>query len=413
MQDIKATQATNILILGGGYAGIMATLRLAHKTKRRNIAITLINGLDYFVERPRLHEAATGSEMKERPIAQMLRGTKAQFKQAWVTAIEPATQLVYVKTADGEQQLPYDYLINALGSRVNRTSAPGVAEYAYTLDATGNLTTSALRAKLASYQGQSLRAVIVGGGATGVEAATQIKGLISQSDVAIVTQGKLGAFKGERVQKHIAAAFAEQAITVHENSQVVRVDQDAVVLPKQRIPADVIVWAGGFQAPPIAQTAGIHVNEQNQMLVDPNLRSLSHPNIYAAGDAMMTIEEPGAPMRMSVFTALVSGAQAGDNVAAVVRGEAPKPLSYVWYGQGIALGPNDAVGFSTYPVDVAWPLILRRGIAVKMRNFFVWYLTVALEIERRIPGSFFWNGKGRYARQQRRQQQHQSPEAVI
>ena len=103
--------------------------------------------------------------------------------------------------------------------------------------------------------------------------------------------------------------------------------------------------------------------------------------------------------------AYVSGAQAAENIAAEIKGKAPQPLSFVWYGQGIALGPHDAVGFATYPRDMAWPLILRRILAVKIRNFFVWYLGAALELERRIPGSFYWNGKGRYAQQKRRQKQ--------
>jgi NADH dehydrogenase FAD-containing subunit len=181
------------------------------------------------------------------------------------------------------------------------------------------------------------------------------------------------------------------------------VKQDGVVLDSSRIQANVIIWAGGFSASPIARQAGMRVNAQNQMLVDPYLRSLSHPNIYAVGDVAYPVEEPGVPMRMSLFTALVSGAQAAENIAAELKGNSPKPLSFVWYGQGIALGPQDAVGFSTYPADVAWRLIFRGTVAVKIRNFFIWYLGTVLEMERRIPGFFFWNGKQRYAKQQRRQ----------
>ena len=107
-------------------------------------------------------------------------------------------------------------------------------------------------------------------------------------------------------------------------------------------------------------------------------------------------------MRMSLFTALVSGAQAAENLAAILKGKPPKPLSFVWWGSGIALGPRDAVGFGTYPADVAWPLIFRGMSALRVRNFFVWYLGAALELERRIPGSFLWTGKRRYTRQQRR-----------
>jgi NADH dehydrogenase FAD-containing subunit len=165
-----------------------------------------------------------------------------------------------------------------------------------------------------------------------------------------------------------------------------------------------VIWAGGFIASPLAREAGLRVNGQNQVLVDPYLRSLSHPNIYAVGDAACPVEEPGVPTRMSLFMALASGAQAAENIAAGLKGQTPQPLSFVWYGQGIALGPHDAVGFGTYPADVAWPLVLRRWLAVKIRGFFVWYLGTVLELERRIPGSFYWNGKGRYNQQKRRQQ---------
>ena len=194
----------------------------------------------------------------------------------------------------------------------------------------------------------------------------------------------------------------EQSISLREQCRVMKVEADSVVLGSGRIPADIIIWAGGFRASSLARQAGVRVNAQNQILVDPYLRSLSHPNIFAVGDAAHPVETPGAPMRMSLFTALVSGAQAAENLAAILKGKPPKPLSFVWWGSGIALGPRDAVGFGTYPADVAWPLIFRGMSALRVRNFFVWYLGAALELERRIPGSFLWTGKRRYTRQQRR-----------
>jgi len=397
------TQTTNIIVLGGGYAGVMAALRLASRTKRLDTTITLVNALGHFVERPRLYEQATGITLGNKPITQMLRGTKAQFLQGWVTAIDPVQQIVTVQMTNGEQRLPYHYLVNALGSRVDRNTVPGVKVHAFTLDPYGDLTTQALEAKLTAYGEKAFRVVVVGGGATGVEAATQIKGKYPHSEVHIVSQGEVGAFKGALVQEHIAAAMKEQSITMHENARVCAVETDGVALDSSRIEADVIIWAGGFSASPLAREAGIRVNAQNQMLVDPYLRSLSHPNIYAVGDVASPVEEPGVPIRMSLFTALVTGAQAAENIAAEIKGKAPHLLSFEWYGQGIALGPQDAVGFSTYPADVAWNLIFRRKVAVNIRNFFIWYLGTVLEMERRIPGSFFWTGKRRYAKQQRRQ----------
>ncbi len=397
------TQTINIIVLGGGYSGVMAALRLASKTKRLDTTVTLVSALEHFVERPRLQEQATGMSPNHRSIAHMLRGTKVHFLQGWVTAIDPTRQCIHAQTSNGEQQLACDYLVIALGSRVGRHLIPGVNEHALTLDPYGDLTTAALKSKLTAYGKNAFRVVVVGGGATGVEAATQVKGRYPQSEVSIVTQGEVGAFKGTAVQKHITAALQEQAIAIHENARVNKVEQADVVLASGQIPADIIIWAGGFVASPLAREAGLQVNAQNQVLVDPYLRSLSHPNIYAVGDAAYPVEEPGVPTRMSLFTALVSGAQAAENIAAEIKGKSPQPLSFVWYGQGIALGPQDAVGFATYPADVAWPLILRRMLAVKIRDFFVWYLGAALELERRIPGSFYWNGKNRYAQQKRRQ----------
>jgi NADH dehydrogenase FAD-containing subunit len=397
------TQSINVMILGGGYSGVMAALRLASKTKHLNTTITLVNALDYFVERPRLHEQATGMTSRQRPLAQMLRGTKVHFLQGWATAIDPVRKYIQVKTDRGEQQLSYHYLINALGSQVNRQAIPGVRENAFTLDPYGDLTIEALKSKLTAYGKKPFRVVVVGGGATGIEAATQIKGAYPQSEVSLVTQGEAGAFKGPRVQKHLITALREQRIVVYENAPVKRVEQDGIIVDSGQLPADIVIWAAGFVASPLARQAGLPVNAQNQILVDPYLRSLAYPSVYAVGDAAYPVEEPGVPTRMSLFMALVSGAQAAENIAAEIKGQAPQPLSFVWYGQAITLGPQDAVGFGSYPVDVAWPLILRRWPAVKIRNFFVWYLGAVLELERRFPGSFYWNGKSRYANQKRQQ----------
>src|SRR5688572_13487075 len=102
------TQPIKIIVLGGGYSGVIAALRLAGRTKRLDTTITLVSALDYFVERPRLHEQATGMTSTHRPLAQMLRGTRVHFVQGWATAIDPVRQYVQVKTDRDEQQLSYN-----------------------------------------------------------------------------------------------------------------------------------------------------------------------------------------------------------------------------------------------------------------------------------------------------------------
>jgi NADH dehydrogenase FAD-containing subunit len=109
-------------------------------------------------------------------------------------------------------------------------------------------------------------------------------------------------------------ALTTQGIHMIEQQRVTAVTANAVILTERQLTADVIIWAGGFVASPLARAAGIQVNERNQLLTDPFLRSLSYKTIYAVGDMAFPVAEPGAPMRMSLFAALVSGAQAADNI---------------------------------------------------------------------------------------------------
>ncbi|MCL4262107.1 MAG: FAD-dependent oxidoreductase [Anaerolineae bacterium] len=222
-------ETIKVVVLGGGYAGIMAALRVAGKTKRQPTTVTLINALDYFVERPRLHEQATGTPLHGKPIQEMLRGSRAKFRQGWVKTILPDEQVVVVDTAVAEQRLPYDYLINALGSRVDRQIVPGVDEYAYILDPYGNLTADMLHKWLKARGARPFRTVVVGGGATGIEMAAQLIGIYPLAAATLITQGEAGAFKGPRIQKHIRQALAEQDISVVEHCRVLQVE------PEQRL----------------------------------------------------------------------------------------------------------------------------------------------------------------------------------
>ena len=80
---------TRIVILGAGYAGMTAALRLAHKTRRLPVEITLVNGSATFVERIRLHQAAAAEQVRQRSIPKLLHGTHVRFVQGWAAAIAP------------------------------------------------------------------------------------------------------------------------------------------------------------------------------------------------------------------------------------------------------------------------------------------------------------------------------------
>jgi NADH:ubiquinone reductase (H+-translocating) len=130
------------------------------------------------------------------------------------------------------------------------------------------------------------------------------------------------------------------------------------------------------------------------VLVDANLRSITHQSIFAIGDSACPLAPTGAPYRQSAFTALISGAYAADVILAEKNRRELPPFSFSTFGQGIAIG-NDGVGFFSYPDDKQRLLIVRGRTARHIRNFFVWLVCYVLKVERRFPGRFFWLGRRR------------------
>src|SRR5829696_1450718 len=128
---MKGRKTMKILIIGAGYAGTVAALRLAGKT--RNAEITLVNAVPHFIQRIRFHELATGKNPRKYDLLKMLRGKRIQFVQGHVTSIDPNQHEVTAQTATGAQRLSYDKLVYALGSYVDMDAVPGAREYAFSV----------------------------------------------------------------------------------------------------------------------------------------------------------------------------------------------------------------------------------------------------------------------------------------
>jgi NADH dehydrogenase len=392
---------TQIIAIGAGYAGMLATVRLAGKLRRTNVRITLVNTSDVFVERLRLHELAAGKTMHPRAIVDTLAGTGVQFVQGRVTHIDPAQ--ITIQTPNSIQSMPYDKLLVTLGSTIDRHTIPGVLEYAYTLTPDGERSAPALREVLREQNQIGGRVVVVGGGATGIEAAAELTDAYPNLNVHLATQGAMGLFLNEPVAAYMRQSLLKRGVTIQEYTAIQRVrEANLLTADGESIGYDVCLWNGGFAVPGLARESGVAVNERGQILIDPFMRSISHPNIYAAGDCADTVEEPGTPLRMSAYTAVITGAHAADCLAAAVRGQQPKPLSFAYAGQGIALGRQHGIGFGKTPDDQPKAPYFTGRAGYEIREFFVRLLMSLPNLERRIPGFFYWPGKGRYAAMKRR-----------
>ncbi|MET7427719.1 FAD-dependent oxidoreductase [Streptomyces flaveolus] len=330
-----------IVVLGAGYTGAITAGRLARRLRREDVAITLVNAEPDFVERVRLHQLATGQDLKPRPFGEMFAGTGVELRLARVTGVDVDRRTVAVTDANGAGELEYDTLVYALGSGWNDQGVPGVAEHAHEI--AGRAGALRLRERLAGLAaGQPV--VVVGGGLTGLEAVAEIAEARPDLDVALAARGGLGDWLSAKGRAHVRKVFAGLGITVHEHTAVTAVAADHVTTADgTSVPAAVTVWTTGFAVHPIARATSLEVTGTGQIVVDRSMRSVSHPDVYAVGDAALAMGPGDKPLRMSCASGVPTAWQAADAIAArLTGGKLPEvPLRY--FNQCISLGRKDGL----------------------------------------------------------------------
>lgn len=379
-----------VVVVGAGYAGMTAALRLGKRARKRGASVTLVNGAGEFVERIRLHQAGSGQTLKQRPIAALLRGTGVAFVQGRVTALDAEARQLSVTAADGSAQtLGYDTLLYALGSTIDVDSVPGVREHALAL--AGPEAAARLTGELPALAERGGWLLVCGGGLTGIEAATELAERWPGVQVALATREKLGARLSQKGRAHLRRVFARLGIEIHEGAEVTRLAAGRAELANgEALPFDRCLWAGSFSVPPLAREAGLQVNSRGQIVVGPDLRSLSHPEIVVAGDAAAFAEDPGAPIRMACATAMPEGAAAADTILAGLAGQPAAAFRYRYLFQCISLGRKDGLIQFVHDDDAPREKIITGRAAALFKEQICRYTTFMLGMERRRPGSYGW-----------------------
>lgn len=330
-----------IVVLGAGYAGAITAGRLAKRLHRDDVEITLVNGEAEFVERVRLHQLATGQDLPSRPLRDLYAGTGVQVRQAWVTAVDADRKSVALTGEHGAETLGYDTLVYALGSTAADHGVPGVAEYAHSV--AGKQGALRLRARLGELE-PGATVLIAGGGLTGIEAATEIAEARPDLKVTIAARGGVGDWLSDKAQGHLRVVLDRLGITVHERADITRVEADRVVTDAAgEIPAHVTVWTAGFAVHPIAAASTLAVSDTGRIVVDGTMRSVSHPDVYAVGDAALAEGAGGKHLRMSCATATPMAWQAADALAARLAGRKVPETTIGYNAQCISLGRRDAI----------------------------------------------------------------------
>jgi NADH dehydrogenase FAD-containing subunit len=185
--------------------------------------------------------------------------------------------------------------------------------------------------------------------------------------VRLLSRGEPGSMMGPKAKAHLRRALDRLGVDVRTGVTVAEVRPGAVALEGgERLPTDTTLWTTGVRVAPLAAQAGIATDDLGRVLVDPGLRSVSHPEVYAIGDAA-AIRQGYGVVHGTCQSGIPSAAHAAESITRRLRGKDPKPFRFGYIHQPVSLGRKDAVIQFTHPDDTPsrWYLKGRAAIAYK------------------------------------------------
>ncbi|GAB3992530.1 FAD-dependent oxidoreductase [Glycomyces albus] len=369
---------TRIIVVGGGYAGVLAANRL---TQRDDVSVTLINSRSTFVQRLRLHQFVTGSDEAVVHYRKVL-ADPVRLVVDEVTGIDATGRAVTL--SDG-RAVGYDYLVYAVGSASPEPRVPGAREFAHRMDTLEEA--QRLRSALDDVP-ETAPLTVVGGGPTGVETAAE---LAEQGRrVTLVCGGELVPYLHRRARRTAAKRLAELGVTVLEgpDKKVAEVSRETVLLTGgETLPSQLTVWTVGFGVPDLAARSGLSTDADGRMLTDETLTSVDDDRIVAAGDAVAPSD---TPFRKSAYSAGCLGGHAADTILARIAGKRPEPLNLSFNAMCVSLGGRTGIFQIGNRDDVATGVYIpgRAGSALKRLSYKA--SIKHLIDEARKPGSHTW-----------------------
>ena len=339
---------TNIVVIGAGYAGVLATKKLEKKLRKKKLAdetqITLIDKHPYHTMLTELHEVAAcrvGEESVKMNLDQIFAGRKVNVVLDTVTKVDFENNKVQGKN----NVYDYDYLVVAAGSKPTYFGVEGAEENSYTLwsydDAVklrdrihdcfrmaADETDEAKRKELLSFY-------VVGAGFTGVEMVGELveytpilckRFNIKREDVTIVDVDGLSRpvpILPEKLSNKVDKRLRKMGVDVVMNASVVGVGKNFIKLKKNdeitEHVAGTVIWTAGIESSEITSDIAKEVTSggRGRIQVDEHLRSVDHENVYVIGDNMLyTAPGEERPVPQMVENAEHSAATVAKNILA-------------------------------------------------------------------------------------------------
>jgi NADH dehydrogenase len=355
--DRRTGDGPQVLIIGGGFAGLSALQALAHT----GAAVTVIDRNVYSTFQPLLYEVATAGLTAADVAYPLWSATfrhRGSFRKGELTGLDLSRRIVTLKAAE---QLSYDYLIIATGVSAAFFGVTGAAEHAVGLytrrDAITlrNTLMDELERRNEGLAAPELDVTIVGGGATGVELAGTLAELRNFALPAVYPYVDRSMFRvrliemapallmpyKERLRRYTRQQLVDRGVEVQLDTAIKEVRRGSVLLADgSEHRSDITVWAAGVGGPDADWTAGLLRGKGGRIEVGADLRVTGQDRVFAAGDVCIN---PDDPVPQLAQPALQQGRHAGEQVARLTAGKPTRPFRYRDKGMMATIGRRSAV----------------------------------------------------------------------
>lgn len=358
-------QRRRVLVLGGGVAGLQLATRLGRARARNALDVTLADRSLVNVWKPMLHTFATGTARPGRQGISFLAHAAAngyRFVPGALVSLDRAARKAVLEPLAGRPErveLAYDALVLAIGSRANDFGTPGVAEHCAMIDDLADAEAFHARFRdgfiAAHAAGTPVHVAIVGGGATGVELAAEIKQAADR--LARLHDGTPVALSlietGDRLLPHFPKPISEATtrtltslgVTVRTGTKVVSADGGGFALDGDaRIDAALRVWAAGVKAPDVMKTLGLALSKTEQIEVGATLRVDADPALFALGDCARCTDDRGHPVPATAQAARQQAIYLARHLDRALSGEQVPGFRYDDKGAIVSLGDYNGWG---------------------------------------------------------------------
>ena len=417
-----------VVIVGGGFAGLYAALGLNNKLGySHDLEITLLDRRNYFLFPPLLPSAAAGTIETRQvsfPFRRIFETTNIAFRKVGVSEIDPRARIVRgvieVSTdprtgerIERETIQSYDYLVFAPGSSNQTYDVPGVGRYAFFMRELNDAVilrnhvidcferAAVLTDKVA--QEEMLTFVVVGGGPTGIETATELYDLIENillrrypeiphelPRVVIAQSGtRLLAGWDSALVTMTEQQLKKMGITVHLETRVSEVGAHFVRAGNFSLQTRTVIWTAGVKPSPLASRSGLLLHESGRIEVDEDCRAQGFSNVFVLGDVAHFVDRRTntvlPPLGQVAFQ---QGTHTAKNLVRILFGKETKPFRYFDFGGLVSVGEHFAavnllgIKFSGFIGWFVWRtlyLFKLVGFGNKVRVVLDWTLDLVLE----------------------------------